>query len=348
MNAPPLRLLLPALLCIACLLSRCSDGSADATRSPDPIAVDVIRPLPLDASGSIAWSGTMEASESIPLTFGVVGTVARVLVHEGDAVQRGRVLAMLDTTNLRHMLDMAVATEAQAADACSRLQPMFRNGTLPEIKMIEAESNLARARAAVVIARKNLQDCFLTAPASGVIGMRSVEPGMSALPNVTSITIVRMYKVLARISVSEQEISGMRAGLPATVQIGALGDAALPGTIAEVGVLADPVAHTYPVKIALPNDDGRIRPGMICRVQIPTAATGTMLVVPVDAMLVDETGRQYVFVADGERALRRNVVTAGFAERGIAIRSGLTSADRVIVSGRHKLTDHAPIRVVHK
>lgn len=346
-HAPPLRLPLIALLG-ALLCAGCGDGGAESTHTPDPIAVEVMRPLPLEAGGAIGWSGTIEASESIPLSFASIGTVARVLVAEGDAVHRGQVLAMLDTANLRSMLDMALATERQADDAVRRLEPMFRNSTLPEIKWIEAESNLARARASVALARRNLADAMLRAPVAGMVGKRSVDVGMSAMPNVTSITIVRIETVHARVAVSEREIPALRMGMPARVRIAALGDDVHEGSITEIGVVADPVAHSYPVKIALRNPGARIKPGMICEVQLPTAASARGVVIPVDAMLVDELGRTYVFLAENGQARRRDVVQMGFAEQGVAIGEGLTPDDLVVVAGRHKLTDQARIRIVTK
>ena len=345
LHAPPLRLPLLALLG-ALLSAGCGDGGARATHTPDPVAVEVMHPLPLAEGGAIGWSGTIEAAESIPLSFASIGTVARVLVSEGDVVRRGQVLAVLDTANLRSMLDMALATERQAGDAYRRLEPMFRNSTLPEIKLIEAESNLARARASVALSRKNLADAVLRAPVAGVIGRRAVDPGMNAMPNVTSITIVRIETVHARVAVSEREIPSLRTGMSARVRIAALGDGVHEGTITEIGVVADPVAHAYPVKIALRNAGGRIRPGMICEVQVPTAASAGGVVIPVDAMLVDEAGRTYVFLAEDGQAHRRDVVQTGFADRGVAIGTGLSPADLVVVAGRHKLTDEARIRIV--
>lgn len=346
-HVPPLRLPLFALLG-ALLCAGCGEGGARTTRTPDPIAVEIQRPLPLAQGGAIGWSGTIEAAESIPLSFSSIGTVARVLVSEGDVVRRGQLLAVLDTTSLRSMLDMALATERQAEDAHRRLEPMFRNSTLPEIKLIEAESNLARARASVALARKNLADAALRAPVSGVVGRRAMDPGMSAMPNATSITIVRIETVHARIAVSEREIPSLRTGMTARVRIAALGDDVHEGSIREIGVVADPVAHAYPVKVSLRNAGGRIKPGMICEVQLPTAASAQGVVIPVDAMLVDETGRTYVFVAANDKAQRRDVVQTGFAAQGIAIGEGLAPDDLVVVAGRHKLTDQAPIRIVNK
>lgn len=333
------------LACVCFALSACS-GRADSERSDAaPVRVETVLPRLLDGATVIAYSGTIEASESIPLSFAGVGSVARVLVVEGDAVRRGQLLAVLDTSTTRNALDMALATQAQAEDAYNRLLPMSRSGTLPEIKLIEAESNLNRARSSVLIARKNLSDCQLRAPVDGIVGSRDVEPGMNAVPNLTSISIVRIGKVFARVAIPENEISSIRKGQQATVRIAALGDASSDGAVEEIGVVADPLAHAYPVRIGIPNRGGTIRPGMVCRVSIDGSSAASALVLPDEAVMVDEAGRHYVFVAEKGAAVRKFVRHGGYAGDGIAVTGGIGRSDAVIVGGQHKLVDHAAVSV---
>lgn len=328
------------------LWTGCGGESADVPRNAAPVNVETSRPRLLDGGASIAYSGTIEASESIPMSFAVMGSVARVLVAEGDPVREGQLLAVLDTTTMRNALDMSLATERQAQDAYNRLLPMYRNGNLPEVKFIEVESDLSRARSATIIARKNLKDCMLRAPASGIVGARSIEPGMNTVPNLVSISIVRIGRVFARISVSENEISSIRKGQQAEVRLAALGDATVTGAVEEIGVVADPLAHAYPVRIGIRNGDGAIKPGMICQVRIDHAAAREAVVLPNAAVLVDETGKNYIYVVIDGRAVRRFVTPAGFADDGIAIRDGVRLTDEVIVTGQHKLADQSPIHVV--
>ncbi len=80
------------------------------------------------------------------------------------------------------------------------LSEVYKNGSLPEVKMVEMETGLEQANAAAQIACKNLADCKLFSPANGIIGKRSIEPGMNVIPGITVLTVVKIDKVFIRVS----------------------------------------------------------------------------------------------------------------------------------------------------
>lgn len=321
-----------------------------AASAPAPVKVVVRKAAPAEAGREFAYSGTIMESESMPQSFAVTGTVTRVHVNEGDAVAKGALLAELDGSTYRQTLEMAQAAEKQAEDAFNRLSRMYKNGNLPEVKYVEVETGLQRARAAASIASKNVDDCRLYATAAGYVGKRSVEPGMVALPNLASITIVRIDKVLARIPVPENDIALIHKGDRAVVRIGALGGREFEGRVEDVGVIADALAHSYKIRIAVANPDRAVKPGMVCTAAIKGLEKGSGLVVPNEAVLVDETGRHYVYVLDaaGAAASVRYVELGELLQNGIRIAAGLKEGDLVVVSGQHKLVDGAAVQVVGK
>jgi membrane fusion protein, multidrug efflux system len=316
--------------------------------TPEPVNVHVAAVTMADPGQGLVYSGTIEESESIPLTFPQVGTVARVLVAEGAPVRKGQVLATIDTTSYHSTWLMMLASQRQAEDAHKRMSAMYKNGTVPEVKYVEVETGLQKARASAAIARKNLDDCRLCAPADGFIGKLSIEPGMTAMPNVVSLTIVRIGKVFARVPVAETEISAIRKGQAARVIIGALAGQVFDGVVEETGVVADPMAHTYKVRIAVQNKDLRIMPGMICSATIRAQRGGSGLVVPGSAVLVDEAGAQFVYRVSAQKAaVRTPIFTGTLLNNGIEVLSGLAADDIVVIHGQQRLVDGSPVRIVN-
>jgi RND family efflux transporter MFP subunit len=336
--------LVPLLILAGCR------SSNDARRGPVPVKVVVRKVAAAETGREFAYSGTIAEAESIPQSFSVTGTVTRVHVNEGDAVVKGRLLAELDDTSYRDTCTMVEAAEKQAEDAFARLSRMYKNGNLPEVKYVEAETGLARARAAAGIARKNLADCRLYASASGFVGKRSIDPGMVALPNLVSVTIVRIDRVFARVPIPENDVVLVRKGQRASVRVGALGAREFDGTVEDVGVVADPLAHAYKVRIAVPNPDLAIKPGMVCTAVIKGLERSSGLVVPNEAVLVDETGRNYVYCLDpaGTRASVRYVRLGDLLQNGVRVAEGLSEGDVLVVSGQHKLVDGTPVQVVER
>jgi membrane fusion protein (multidrug efflux system) len=338
--------MLSGALAFVMILTGCN-SSIDSIQ-PESIRVEVQRVMTADSRQSLAYSGTIEESETIPLSFSSVGTVSQVLVSEGDAVTKGQILATLDTATFRSAYEIAHATEQQAEDAYKRLTPMHQNGNLPEVKYVEVKTGLQQARSAAAIAKKSLDDCNLVTKADGIVGKRSINPGMVALPNVTSITLVNISKVYAKVSVPETEISSIRKGDQATVIVGALGDREFSGTVEEIGVMADPLVHTYKIKIGIANENHEIKPGMICNVTIEHIGARHGLVVPSRAVMVDETGRNFVYTVDSasNKAVKYEVQTGDLLNSGIEIVEGIKANDMVIVAGQHKLADNASVKII--
>ncbi len=323
----------------------CSSDAGNHNNLAIKVQVEEVKPA--DANQELAYSGTIEESETIPLSFSSVGTVSKVFVSEGAMVKKGQLLATLDNATYKNTYAMMQATQQQAEDAYNRLTPMHKNGNLPDVQYVEVETGVQKANAAAAIAKKSLDDCNLYATADGYIGKRSIEPGMTAMPNLTSITIVKISKVFAQVAVAEDEISLIQKDQKATIKVGALGSALYTGVVEEIGVVADPIVHTYKIKIGIENNNHAIKPGMICTATIESPSMAHGVVVPSRAVMVDEAGRNFVYVVSPQnKAIRRFVVTGNLLNSGIEVVEGLQVNEAIIVTGQHKLVDNASIQIV--
>lgn len=285
------------------------------------------------------YVGTVEEETAAALSFPVAGTVATLAVREGERVGQGQTLARLDQRNLQSAYDGARATLTQAEDAMKRLQLLYDNGSLPEIRYVEAQTKLEQARSMERIARKNLDDSRLAAPFAGVIGRKSVEAGENVLPGQTIYTLLKTDIVRIKIAVPENEIARIGDGTQARITVGALGDKAYSGAVREKGAAANPISHTYEVKIPLVNTAGELMPGMVCRVTLPGDTTAQAVMLPGNAVQVGGRGERFVWcVRDGE-AVRVPVTVGALTDSGVAVTRGLASGDRVIVEGMQKVSE---------
>ncbi len=293
----------------------------------------------------LRMSGTIEAERSTSLSFSVPGTVEEVPAQEGEAVRRGQVLARVGSRSFRDALGIAKAKADQAEDAYRRLEPMHRNRTVPEIKWVEVEAGVRQARMALSMAQKSLDDTILRAPEAGIVARRSIEPGAVAIPGTPAILLVQTRTVLATAPVPETQVAGVKKGQAARIVVAALGRS-FDGTVREVGVLANPLTRTYAVKAAVPNPDGALRVGMVAEVFLRQESARLAVVVPPEAVRVDESGKSCVYVVGPDRKLRRRVVeVAGFLGEGTALAEGVAAGERVVTSGSPMLANGMVVRL---
>ena len=293
----------------------------------------------------LRYSGTVEAAQTIPLSFQSSGTVEQVLVQEGDAVRKGQLLATVNKADNQSMYNLSLATYQQAKDAYDRLKQVYDNGSLSEVKWVEMETNLKKAESQLQVSKNSLEKCNLYAPVSGIIGKRNVEPGQSSLSSFSPLELVKIETVLVKISVPENEIGKIKKGMNASFTISALENKQYEGTITNVGVVADQFSRTYEVKITVKNTNLEIKPGMVCDVTLNTTAEKQMVLVPYNAISKDTNGSSFVYVVtDDQKSVRKQIVKLGdYQNNGLEILSGLTANQSIVVEGKEKLSDNSQI-----
>lgn len=293
------------------------------------------------------YSGQIESSKLTKLSFSIPGKVTRIFVEEGDQVEARQVLAIIDDANLKSAYKAAKATHQQTEDAYERLKKVYDNGSLPEIDWQDIKAKMAQTKAALEIAEKNLNNCQLLSPSSGMIGKRNIEVGMNASPNLPVFDLLEMDPLYVRISVPENEITKIEKGWEAQIKISALGEEYYTAKIEKIGVSANTISRTYQVKLLLLDTKPSIRPGMLCDVQIQSPQKESLISIPYEALLTDESENYYVFTFDfNNEKLKKSPVEIGrFINNEILIKSGLNANDFVVISGQQKITENTKVTI---
>lgn len=330
---------LSALIWISC------SGKKDENQAIRAVPVKVVKVSESSYMNSRNYVGTVEAVSSSLLSFEVMGNVSKVFVTEGENVQKGKLLATLDKGTLQNSYNASLASLKEAQDAYNRMKSLYDNGSLPEMKWVEVQSKLQQAVSMEQISRKSLKDAGLRAPFSGVISSKSIEPGMNVMPGIEVMQLADISTVNIKIAVPEKEISHVNKGQQAEVRVGALGDKLFTGVVSEKGIAANPLAHTYEVKIKLNNTSHELMPGMVCKVGVHSRETEAGIVLPNHTVQLQPDGKKFVWVVKGNAASQRMVSTGELTTQGVVITAGLQPGDEVIVSGNQKVSEGTKIAI---
>lgn len=325
------------------LLLSCSPKQKEEVS--DIIPVKTVEISSVYQADTRTYVGTVEESCGSLLSFATLGTVAQVLVDEGQSVHQGQVLAVLDKATMMNAYQISKATLGQAQDAFRRMNALYKKGSLPEIKFIEIQTQLAQAQASERIARKNLRDCVLRAPFSGYISKKMVDPGNNVAPGIGCFKLVKIERVKVKVSIPEKEISSIHLGQNITFKVDALNGRHFTGKVLEKGVQANVFSHTYDVKLQLINNGHMLLPGMVCSVYINNQGNGSAVIIPQEAIMIDGNNT-FVWVVKKGGATKRIVKTGGVSDQGTVILDGLESGDVVIVSGQNKVSEGSKIKMV--
>ncbi|WP_321330763.1 efflux RND transporter periplasmic adaptor subunit [uncultured Bacteroides sp.] len=332
------------ILMCAILLSSCK-GQKDESGASGSVKVKAVKVTATTMEDGKSYVGTVEASTLSSLSFQVMGNVNKVLISEGEKIQKGQLLATLDPVTLQSTYDAALSTLKQAQDAYNRMKTLHESGSLPEIKWVEVESKLQQAQSMEQIARKDKKDAGLYAPFSGVIAAKNLEPGMNVMPGIEVMQLAEINRVNIKIAVPENEVSEIEKKQTAQITVAALGNKSFEGTVAEKGIIANPLSHTYEVKIELANARGELMPGMVCNVVLADKANKPVIILPNNAIQLKADGERFVWLAKNGVATLKTIQIGSLTKMGIVITEGLTEGDMVITEGSQKVSEGTKITV---
>jgi RND family efflux transporter MFP subunit len=172
---------------------------------------------------------------------------------------------------------------------------------------------------------------------------------MNVIPGITVLTIVKIDKVFIRVSIPENEIVTTNVGQQALIRVPALKDQTFRGLIEQKGVMANPLSHTYDIKIAIQNPEEILRPGMVCNVIITGNPQVKGISIPQQSVQVDECGEKYVFTVDSStnRALRKNIEADELSSNGnVIVTEGLHEGDLLVMEGYQKININTPVQII--
>ncbi|MFC3286137.1 efflux RND transporter periplasmic adaptor subunit [Litchfieldella rifensis] len=346
------------------LLTGCDTQADGAQQQPPPPEVSVAEVVVKDVRFWDEYTGHIEAVETVELRPRVSGYIERINYTEGQVVDKGDVLFVIDQRPYRAELARAEADlqRAQARAELARAEAA-RAETLAQTRAIsreeldqrraaaaEAEADVLAARAVVETASLNMEYTEVRAPIAGRTGRALVTAGNLVSDTTPLTSIVSLDQVHVHFFADEQsylrygamERSGERPSSReerTPVRVGLASDIGYPyeGEVDFVDNQLDSSAGTILMRAVLDNRDGRFAPGMFARVQLRGQGSDDAMLVDDKAVLTDQD-RKYVYVVDDQGVAVRKDIELGRITDGLrVIESGLEPGDRVVVRGAQRI-----------
>lgn len=327
-----------------CLFSGCggSDKNASSEKG-DGVTVKVMCMEKTFNTQVRTYVGEAAASRSVVLTSPYPGSLDTVSVCAGDKVVSGQMVAKLNSESVNSSYEMATATLRQAEDGYERVMKVHQGGGVAQVKVVEVETGLAKARAAAESAKHALESCEIKAPFSGTVSEVYQYQGTEVSLATPLVRIVDESSIEIVFPVPESELTNVSVGAGALVSIPALGLSDVDAVVVSKGIEADRLSHTYDCKLTLVNPLDVLMPGMVCKVRLDGDSKDGY-VVPARLVQTDQTGRYVWVVKDG--VVGKKYVTIGaFSGKGVVVSEGLEDGDMVISEGFQKVSTGMKVNV---
>ena len=337
--------LLGALLAVAC-----DDGGAGGQTSerqgPPPTPVVVARVVEAPFLDTLQAVGTATANESLEITANASDRISRIAFREGDVAEAGQILVELDTSEEEAELAEAIANLDDARRQFERFDALVATNSAALSQRDEQKARVDAAAARVEVIRARIADREVRAPFAGLLGLREVSPGALVGPDDRITTLDDIATIKLDFSVPENFLSALRRDALIRAQTVAYPGEIFDGRVSNISPRVDPLTRSVAIRAEIPNEDLRLRPGMLLTVDLVKDRRDGMMVP--EGALIPQGDRQFLFrVVDG--SAERTEVRIGARRPGIVeIVDGLLPGETVVVEGGLRLRPGAPVRIARE
>ena len=326
---------------LSILLIGCGENS-DKKPKYDPVIPVQIDVVDYDDGDSYRnYVGSLKSEMKIALSFPLGGCITDIYVQNGQNVKKGAIVARVDETSAKSLHEAALAALNQAEDGYKRLKKVHEEGGISDVRWVQMETDLEKARQTEISTRKHLEDCTIYAPQDGIISMDERVVGEYMRPSEAFCHLIDMDQLVVTFSIPEKEIGLINIGDQAVAEIMALGNVETPVVITDKAVVSNPFGHTYNVKAKINLDGKDALPGMVVKIKLKaTALSG--IIVPASCVQTVSDGIAVWTLKNG-RSYRRIIEVSDYVKNGVLVQNGLEFGDTIVTVGYQKLFNGAKV-----
>jgi RND family efflux transporter MFP subunit len=351
-------LVLLALGATRTVISRMSNTRTleEGTAERAKVYVKVATPKSGEAGQTLSLPGTLQGFVQSPISARASGYLRRWYKDIGARVEKGELLAEIETPEIDQQLTQAIAARQQAAASLDlarttveRWESLRKKDAVSQQELEERRSANAQAVANLAAADANVErlrqlEGFkrVVAPFAGLITRRNVDvgdlidagsSGGRALFLLAQTDPLRVY-----VNVPQTYTQLIRPGQKVVVTQAELRGRAFEGVVARTSASIDTATRTMQIEVALPNRDGMLLPGAYVQVALPLQAS-TALQIPTNALMIRGDGiRVAVVDAQGRVRLRPIRIGRNYGET-VEVVDGVTGSDQLVLNPSDSLAD---------
>ncbi|MDI9330539.1 MAG: efflux RND transporter periplasmic adaptor subunit [Alphaproteobacteria bacterium] len=332
--------------------------------NPTEQAVTVIQAKVADTALVVEVNGSVVPLKVVEVRSQISNLVKEVLIKEGQVVQQGQPMFVLDDRN-----DLANVEKLRAALARNRALGLDQDRQLARSRELRAQNFISQGSLDTTTAQRDAQWAqvksdeatlaaaevalgynVIRAPISGRTGAINVYPGTLVQPATAAlVTITQIDPIAVQFSLPESQYARLKsshasgrakvkATVPATSQV-------LEGDMYFVDNSIDPASGTIRVKASFANAKGDLWPGQFVQVSAELGVLKDALVIPPEAVVTTVNGR-FVYVVGEDNTVKPNPIKDVYAHKNTLVVTGITAEDHIVLDGRQNLRPGGKVRII--
>jgi cobalt-zinc-cadmium efflux system membrane fusion protein len=326
-------------------------GASDVSLAPDApqwraLKLGPVRAAATHFSDPVPARVKIDEARASKVGTPLAGRATTVSVELGQSVKTGDPLfsvASADIATLRAERDKAAVDLEVSKAQLSRITAMVEARAIPAKDQLEASQQLKQVQLSLRAAQSKIaslkvspradNEFTLVSPRDGVVVEKNVLPSEQLNPEATLVTVADLSTVWIVAELFEADAAGITRGTPVKITSPSLPDFAAETTVGMISSVVDPLRHTVPVRVELPNPDGLLKPNIYAQMRFSVKPPEGAVEIASMA-LVSDGSHQYVYVEETKGKFVRREVAAGPAHEGkVFVTRGLVAGEAVVEEG---------------
>ena len=312
-------------------------------KAPVPVQVSEIENGTVSAY--ITSTANLVAESEVKILSEVEGRVSRLVVEEGDYVQRGQVLAALVSDDERIAVKKAELKENNARLAYERGEDLMGKELISREEHDKFTMEYEIAQQELAESQWALEKTVIRSPFSGRVSERMTQVGQHIRPGDEMFQVTDFDPLIARIFLPERDVIGLEEGREVRIDLNADEEVQFAGRIRQISPVVDTSTGTVKVTIESVDTPSMVRPGSFVTVNIVRTTHEDTILLPREAVLRELQSAHVFLASDGEAEKRE--IELGLEEGDfVEALSGVEPGERVIVAGQGGLKDGSPVKIL--
>ena len=291
--------------------------------------------------------GTVKSKGNITLSPESPGQVTKVLVREGQKMQKGQVLVIQDAEVLKNTIAELKTSLDLANTMYERQKKLWDKNIGTEVQYLEAKNRKESLERKLATTRSQLDKTKIKAPFSGVIDLVNIRVGEMVQPGQPIVRLVSLDNMYIKADVSEAYIGKFKAGQKVKVYFPSI-DTELESKVSALGQVIELNNRTFELEVQIPTK-GNVKPNMIAVLSIADYVNENALSIPNNLIFRDNNGA-FVYMlkkVDGnDVAMRADVALGITSGTKTEVLNGLKAGDVIIEKGIYDIANGAQVKVV--
>jgi len=322
-------------------------GETTQNRVRIPVEVSALDYEPFDHYFMV--NGRVEAVRDAMISPEMSGQIREITVTKGQKVERGQVLARLNTSVIENNISELKSSLNLAETVYNRQKRLWEQEIGSELQYLEVKNNYESLQMRLKALQSQLDMAIIRAPINGVIDEIFAKNGEIAMPGSRLMQIINLEQLYINADVSESFLPSIHPKDSVLLRFTSFPDYKEKVPIFRLGNVINPENRTFRLQLRINNPDEQFKPNMVADVSIRSYSTDQALVVP-SIMIKQDIQGHFVYVAtedaEGDLVAQKVYVERGLSGEGITmILSGIEPGDRLITQGHNRVSNGTLIRI---